>query len=181
MMPEHLTEEQLVGLALGETLTDAVHGHAAACLTCARQVAEAREGLRLAREVEQDEPEEDFWRRLRDQTVDRVRVDDAARRRRARYAWSLAAAATVLLSVLVWYRPDLRRPSGTRPPSATVWVALPPAEQDAGWSIVEEVVPALDDDETLYPEAPVLADLSPSESQALLEGLRAELRTGEES
>ena len=180
MMPEHLTEEQMVGLVLGETVDEAVHGHAAACLTCARQVAEARDGLRLAREVEQEEPGEDFWRRLRDRSVDRVRADDAARRRRARYAWSLAAAATVLLSVLVWYRPGLR-PSGERPPSATAWVALPPADQDAGWSIVEEVVPALDDDETLYPDASVLADLSPSESQALLEGLRAELRTGEES
>jgi hypothetical protein len=178
MISEHLTDSETVDLILGAPMEEAARAHAAACVTCARQVADAREGLRLAGGAAREDPGEIFWRSLRPAIVARVRADLAARRRRARGLWTVAAAASILLGVLVWSR--VGPPAAPRPSAVPAWVALPPSDEDAGWTVIEEVVPALDE-EGWELDGPALADLSPAEREALVEALRTELLGGRES
>jgi hypothetical protein len=180
MKLEHLTETQALELALGEPVDEAFRAHAAACLACARQVAELRSGLRLAAEAPLDDPGDLFLRAARSSIVARVRADLGARRRRTRALWAFAAAASLVLSVLAWSRLGLPVAPAEVPSPAPAWVALPPSADDAGWPVIEDVVPALED-EAWDPAALELVDLSPAESQAFVEALQEELAGRRES
>jgi hypothetical protein len=174
---EHLGDAVLVDVALGESAANDDAAHLAHCAQCAERVEAARQGWRLASEAELSEPGEVFWRRLRAgiaKSVDEQLRSARRRRGRVRAAWSLAAAATLVLSVAVW---SVHRSSVS--PSSRVeaaWVPLAATEDDAGFALVSEIVPAVDDEGQSWSGCGAcLEELTDAERRDVIDALRNEM------
>lgn len=176
-MSTHVEDEALVDLALGEGAASA-REHVAACSSCARRVAEAREGLELARRGDVPEPSPLYWESLRRGVRLRI-AEEGARTSRLRLLLPLAAAAALAAVLLV---PPAARREGPASPPLTAWSALPAAEEDEGLQVLEGVALASSDlaewDEARG-LASVLAGLTEEESRAVAETLRERGQGGE--
>ena len=178
-MNRHLSDESLVGLAEGEG-TDAERAHAAACGRCAERVEEARAGLVLARRADVPEPSPLYWEAMRRSVERRIAREPG---RLPRWAWlaPLAATAAVLAVVaLTTGRPPV--PAALPAPTLPAWSALPPAEDDASFEVLEGLAVADTELGRLEEGRGVgafLAGLSEEEYQALADSLREAGQGGE--
>jgi hypothetical protein len=167
-MARHVTDETLLDLLEGTADAES-RRHAEACAACAERVAEARGGRELAREAEVPEPSPLYWEAFR-RTVGR-RIESESAGRSWRWAWLpvAATAAAVLLTV------PAQRHSFSSVPVLPAWSALPPADQDAGLTVLEGLDIADADLSAVDGERDVvesLADLSDDESRAFQDALR---------
>ncbi len=175
-MAKHLSEERLLDVVEGAAAEDA-RAHVAACPACRRRVDEAALGLALAHEAEVPEPTPLYWEAFRRQVGRRILSED-----RTSWRWRLVPllAAAAALIVIV---PSLKAPAGgSLAPVVPAWSALPPAEEDPGWVVLEGL--AASDPELAPPRegrgvAELLGDLSEEESLALTDALRKKLKEGE--
>ena len=170
----HLNEQQLASFAF-EGTGDA---HVAGCIHCQRRLDELREGLELARADEVPEPDAVTLARLHRGVMEQVEVLE---HRRRWLMWpGLAAAALLAIATAISVT---RAPEPMNLAGAPVWSALPPLEQDVGFTILEGVAP---DQELLEARggcldlASCLMGLNESERLALVGELRDEL-SGRES
>jgi len=166
-MARHVTDETLLDVLEG-TADPESRRHADACADCAERVKEARGGRALAREAEVPEPSPLYWEAFRRNVGRRIESDSTGRG--WRWAWLpvVAAAAAVLLAV-----PALRPPSAPAP-LLPAWSALPPADQDAGLSVLAGLDIADADLSAVDGERDVvesLADLSDEEARAFQDAL----------
>jgi hypothetical protein len=173
----HLSETALIDVALGESTANDDAAHLADCAECAERVETARQGWRWASEAELAEPGEVFWRGLRAgiaRSVDEAARSARLRRGRVRVVWSLAAAATVVVSVAAWSVYRSTAPVSSRAQAA--WVPLAATEEDAGFALVSEVVPALGDDGQSWAGCGAcLEELTDDERRDVIDTLRSEL------
>jgi hypothetical protein len=177
MKTRHVSEVEAIDIALGERGSSAMAAHVADCPQCAERVAAVRAARDLVDEDEVPDPGDLFWRtqlsRIMAHVEDEARVRE--RHRRLRVVWSFAAAALVLLTtplVLRWQQPP------APPPLLAAWEPLGPAEDDPGFALVSEVVPAMDEtaqEEVAPASSATVDDLTADEQRSLLESLRAEL------
>ena len=176
-MTNHVADEAAFDLALGEGAA-AARDHVAVCEACARRVAEALEGLELARRSEVPEPSPLYWEALRRGVSQRI-AEDGARASRFRLLVPLAAAAALAAVLLA---PPAARREGPVSAPLTAWSPLPAAEEDEGLQVLEGVALA-SGDLAEWDEArglgSVLAGLSDEESRALAETLRERGQGGE--
>jgi hypothetical protein len=174
MTSAHLTEAETLDLAWGEALEASRLAHVAECSRCADCVAETRQGRAL---VEQDvvpDPDEVFWRAHLARTMARINEDVHARRLRAWVVWPLAFATTLALTTLMimYPRPD------HRPSPLAAWAPLPAVEDDLGYGLIAELVPAA---EEAGVEGPAVTswdgfdDLTADEQRSMLDALRTEM------
>ncbi len=176
----HLTEIEAVDLAWGEPLPASKLAHAAECLRCAERVAATRQGRVLVEQEAVPERDEVFWQAQLARTMARVDEHVEARRRRAWIAWPLAFASTAALAaavVIVHSRVEPLRPT---PAPLAAWAPLPPAEEDSGYGLVSELVPAAEEAAADEPVAMSSSwegfyDLTPDEQRSMLEALETEL------
>ena len=173
----HVSDEELLERVEAESRDDALDAASQAAL------AEARDGLALAREAGAAEPGAEFWagfeREVQRRLEGRARPGLRVPRNRtigglSGAAWLAAAAALAALTALA--------PGRVAPPAATPWTPLPPAEQDAGWQVLMGLGPetaALEPLSECRVEECVW-DLSEGEQSALAGLLREEL-AGRES
>lgn len=176
-MTNHVGDEAVLDLALGEGAA-AARDHVAACEACARRLAEAREGLELARRGEVPEPSPLYWEALRRGVSQRI-AEDGARAWRFRLLVPLAAAAALAAVLLA---PPAARREGPASTPLAAWQPLPAVEEDEGLQVLEGVALAsgdLADWDEARGLGPVLAGLSDEESRALAETLRERGQGGE--
>jgi hypothetical protein len=177
-MAKHLSEERLQDVVEGGA-DEGARAHVTACSACRRRVDEAALGLALAHEAEVPEPSPLYWEGFRRQVGRRILSED-----RTSWRWRLVPllAAAAALVVIV---PSLKAPRGapgSLAPVVPAWSALPPAEEDPGWVVLEGL--AASDHELAPPRegrgvAELLGDLSDEESLALTDALRKKLKEGE--
>jgi hypothetical protein len=176
-MGAHVPDGRLLEVLEGAGAAD--RPHVEACPQCQSRLAEAREGLALARDAEMPEPSPLYWESLRRQVSRAVEREGQHRPAFWRVWLGPALAAAAVLAGIVTFLPrtDPRpepRPERTLP----AWSALPPAEEDPGLDVLRAVAPAVAD--AALPAAcsvvnECVADLSDEESRALAEGLRREI------
>jgi hypothetical protein len=120
------------------------------------------------------DPEEVFWRAHLARTMARINEDVHARRRRAWVVWPLAFATTLALAALMIIYP---RPEHRASPLAA-WAPLPAAEDDAGYGLIAELVPAAEEagvEETAMTSWDGFYDLTADEQRSMLDALRTEM------
>jgi hypothetical protein len=173
----HLTDQELMDVLDG-ALGGAAPRHAAACASCGERLAEAREGLALARAADVPEPPALYWQAFPRRVAARLEAAGPSPRRWR--GWLIPTFATaVALAAAVAIVP---RHAPEAPPSPAhalaAWSALPPAEADPGLPVLQAV--ASDPDPTLECGglAECLADLSDEESQDLVQMLRPTVKDG---
>jgi len=177
-MAKHLSEERLLDVVEGAADGDA-RAHVTVCSACRRRVDEAALGLALAHEAEVPEPTPLYWEAFRRQLGRRI-LSEGRTAWRWRLVPLLAAAAALVVIV-----PSLKAPAGARgslAPVVPAWSALPPAEEDPGWVVLQGL--AASDPELAPPRegrgvAELLGDLSEEESLALTDALQKKLKDGE--
>jgi hypothetical protein len=175
-MAKHLSEERLLDVVEGAADENA-RAHVAVCSACRRRVDEAALGFALAHEADVPEPTPLYWEAFRRQVGRRILSED-----RTSWRWRLVPvlAAAAALVVIV---PSLKAPApGSLVPVVPAWSALPPAEEDPGWIVLQGL--AASDPELAPPRegrgvAELLGDLSEEESLALTDALRKRLKEGE--
>jgi hypothetical protein len=152
--------------------------HAEECASCAARLAEARDGLALARAAaDVPEPPALYWQSFPRRVAARL---DAAPSPRRWGGWLLPTVATaVALAGVIAIVP---RPAPEAPPSPAhtlaPWSALPPAESDPGLPVLQAAASDLDAAEDCGSLAECLADLSDEESQDLVRMLSPALKDG---
>lgn len=165
MMARHLSDEALLEALEGNTPGLA---HLDSCADCAGRLAEAADGLGLARGARVPEPSPLYWEAFRHQVGRRIETVGAGRS--WRWAWMplvAAAAVAIIVAVPLWKAPPA--------PVLPAWSALPPADQDDGLAVLEGVdladadLPAVADERGA---AESLADLSDDEAHAVEAALR---------
>ena len=164
----HLTDERLMDLVDGAREREAER-HAAECADCAARLAEAREGLALARTAEVPEPAGLYWQSFRKKVADRVGSAASSPRWRG---WLVPVfAATVALAAVVSLLPR-QAPEAPPSPALTLapWSPLPAADTDL--PVLQALGPDLDPALDCGGLAECLADLSDEESQDLVRMLR---------
>lgn len=179
MMTRHVSERELVDLALGAG-TQAEREHASGCAKCSSRLAELAEGLALTRQAEVPEPSALYWEALRRNVSRRI-----AEEPRPLAGWGrlvpLAAAAAVVALALSSGRalhPTRETPAAVLPS----WSALPPEEDDPGLVVLEGVALG-DGDLTAWEEGrgigAFLAGLSDADGSALAERLQRGTEEGD--
>ena len=176
MKQRHLSELETLDAALDAALLGTTQAHLASCVACAERVTALREARGWALAAQDDpDPDDLFWRALR--TRIGVRVEAEAKRGtrvQPRWLWSFAAAAGLVAVLLAW--PLL--PGAGRPtlPLLAAWEPLVAPEEDSGFSLVADVVPAADDDAATGTECGTcLEGLTDDESVAMIDALRQEM------
>jgi hypothetical protein len=183
-MTRHLSDDALWDAAEGELAGDA-RRHLEACVSCRTRVEEAREGIALARSVEDvPEPSPVYWDTFRRQVGQRVAEETPPSWGRSFFArrtlLPAAATAALLIAVALWHgreAPETRVTETTLP----AWQALPPSAQDSDLDVLRGVVLAGNDLEDAAPCRDVVdcvASLSDEDSQILADALRDELPEG---
>jgi hypothetical protein len=170
----HLPEETLMDVVDG-TADPRAREHVGACETCGSRVAEAAMAWSLAQASEVPEPSPLYWEAFRRQ-VGR-RIEGEGHRQWLRFLVPLAAAAGLVVTLT---RPP-SAPSLSSVPVATgvlpAWSALPAAEDDPGFEVLQAVASGGSDLASSYDRGSVqelLSDLSDDESQALAERLKTD-------
>jgi hypothetical protein len=172
-----------------QTLMDVVEGaaddralvHVTGCERCRERVDEARSALGLTARAGLPEPAPIFWDVMRRRIAQRLAAVPPARSRRPLWAAAaVAGAAMVALATGLGIRPTVERP--LRATSALpAWSALPPADQDPGLPVLENIAPTMASTSTSV-ECPDLAEcvagLSDDESRALADALREKIAQG---
>jgi hypothetical protein len=181
-MAAHVPEARLME-AIEGTWADG-RAHLEACAECQARLADAREGLALAREADVPEPSPLYWQSLRLQV--RQAVEREGRRRSS--FWGVAfrpalAAAAVLAAIAMLVPHSVPRPEPSAERTLPAWSALPPAEDDPGLDVLRAVAPAVAD--AALPAGcagltECVADLSDEESRALAERLQSALGAGQQ-
>jgi hypothetical protein len=174
---QHLSDETLMNVLDGAEGGPAAQ-HVAACPACAARLADAQEGLALARAADVPEPAGVYWQSFPRQVARRLDAPPAARR-----SWPLWAVRGVIAGVAVGAaavtflaRPVSRPPPPTPAPALPAWSALPPAEKDAALPVLQALGPELDPALECGGVAECLAELTEEESQDLVQALRASVK-----
>jgi hypothetical protein len=172
----HLSDEALMDVLDGAQ-GGASARHVAACESCAGRLAEAREGLALARAAEVPEPPGLFWQTFPRRVAAEVATEPARRRWRGWIVPTFATAVALAAVVAIIPRHSIETPPSPAPTLAA-WSALPPAEADPGLPVLQAV--AADPDPALECGglAECLADLSDEESADLVQMLRPAVKDG---
>jgi hypothetical protein len=172
-MSPHLTDEAFADVLFGHA-GQPVREHLRGCPSCAARLAEAEEGLVLARHDEVPEPSPLYWEAFRRNVGRRIEGEP---RRVSRLAWLVPIAAAAGIAAVVLVRGPVRPVSPLSSPSAAValpaWSALPPLEDDEAVPVLEGVVASVGPaewDEGRGVDAYV-AGLSEDESRALADAL----------
>jgi hypothetical protein len=177
-MTPHLSDEDVLDLALGETPPAAAGAHVQACPACAKRLAETRAALELARLSEVPEPSPFYWQSLRRGVSERIEREGHGRRLLGFLVPALAAAGLVAaLVVLPRSRPETPAEAALQP-----WSALPSEAEDDELAVLEGLALASHEvGEWSANEAAgaSLATLSEDESRAFIEGLRTQAQGGE--
>lgn len=162
-MSAHLTPEQVLAVAEGQTRTTRVDRHLAGCETCRLDVEAVRETLAGVREAEVPEPSPLFWEQFSARVARAVREPAADarlaapgpgwRRAWAGWAWTLGGAAVTTALLAVAFLPRVATP----PPdgATTVVTAVPAAAQEdtplpeegEDWALLADAAGSLDYDE----------------------------------
>ncbi len=186
-MAKHLTEEVLLAAAHGDE-DPAMRAHLEGCAACRERLAEAKEGLDLARGASNvPEPSPLYWESFRLQVGQRIAAGGepswpVAFWRRFGLASLIPAAAAIAL--LVAFLPALRRNVGGAPsPPALLpaWQALPASADDAGLDVLRGLALQGRDLQAATECRSVvdcLGEMNDEESQALADALRSELQEG---
>lgn len=178
MKTVHLTEAAAVDAAWGESGSPEAARHLVECSLCAERVAALRSGRALVEGDAPPDPGEVFWRAQLTRTMGRIEEDARARRRagRTRAVWSLAAAATLLLTTVIVLRGTWQPPRAASPLPA--WAPLVAEEEDPGFALVAELVPVAEEispEENTLSTTVALDELTAEEQRSLVDDLRAEL------
>jgi len=179
MMTRHLSEGELVDLALGATGKD--REHAAGCASCSFRLEELQQGLALARKADVPEPSPLYWDALRRNVSRRI-----AEEPRPLANWGrllpLVAAAAALLAIALSGGHALRQLRHVSAPVLPSWSALPPEEDDPGLVVLEGLA-RTEGELTAWEEGrglgAFLADLSEADELALADGLRTGTEEGD--
>jgi hypothetical protein len=173
-MRTHVSDAELMDVVEG-VAREGTLGHVEACRECRGRVEEAKAGLSLAAMADLPEPSPLFWeaqqRRVRE------RIDAVPVRRTWWPAAVLATAAAAWVAVVVvGPRPEAVVPSVS--PALPAWSALPPAEDDPSYEVLEGLGAQMANAAPLascLDWAGCVAGLSDEESEELASALRAEL------
>jgi hypothetical protein len=178
-MRNHLTDDMLME-ALEGTASAECRRHVADCAECAVLLREAAGGLDLAAAADVPEPPPLYWEVFRRQVGSRI-GEEAPARRPYRFLPALAVAAGLLIAFGV-FRAQAPRAAPQPVPTLPAWSALPPAEEDEGFAVLQAYAAGGDTLESALPSQDVngvLADLSEDESQELADTLHRELTAAE--
>ena len=173
----HLTDEGLMDVLDGASGGSAAR-HLAGCASCAERLAEAREGLSLARAADIPEPSDFYWQAFPRRVAAQIEAAGPSPRRwRGWLVPAFATALAVAAAVAIVPRPE---PEATPAPAhrLAAWSALPPAEADPGLPVLQAVASDLDPAVDCGGLAECLADLSDEESQDLVQILRPAVKDG---
>jgi hypothetical protein len=176
----HLSYETLMDVVDG-TADPAARGHVASCARCRDRVAEAAEAWAVAEGSGVPEPSPLYWESFRRQVGQRIEGERVQGWRRA-WLWPLAGAAAGLLVAFGVLRSPHAVPAPS--PAARVlpaWSALPPAEEDEGFAVLQAMASRGADFASSYERGGIvemLSDLSEEESQALAEKLKTHVAEG---
>jgi hypothetical protein len=183
-MSHHLSDETLADALTGARDAAAL-AHLRSCASCAGRLAEAEEGLALARLDEVPEPSPFYWAALRRD----VRRRTAAEPRRSGWrVWLAPVAVAAGLAAIVLVRGPLRAPAVNLPvagpttsPALPAWSALPPIDEDGAVPVLEGLVAVVGPgwDEGMGPDAYVVG-LSDADQAALAAALAPGNGRGEE-
>jgi len=171
-----LSEDEIVD-ALEERGSASLREHLASCGDCAAALAFAKDGFALARDAEVPEPSPLYWEAFRRQVDRRIGAEAPPRP----WAWllPLAAAAAVAVVALPLLRSRLVEHAPVDGARLAAWSSLPPADEDDGLAVLQEVSLAESDLVSVRESRSaddVLTDLSDEETTALAEALRHELK-----
>lgn len=177
-MTRHVSEEGLLALVEGGG-TPVDRAHAADCPSCAARRDEARGAFDLARGAMVPEPPPLYWEAFRRNLGRRLDEEPRAPRWRWGFFVPLAAAAALAVAFLVPWSPA---PVAPPAPVLPVWSALPPADQDEDFVVLEGLsasngdLAALDEGRGLES---FVAGLTDEESKALAASLRGAGQEGD--
>jgi len=130
----------LISEDLNDSLTpdqqQALEAHLSRCRRCRVLSAYVRQAVTLLRQLPEDAPTPGFWQRLRPRVPESPKrrwawVPVLSVRQRRELALPAAAAAVAMLALVCW-RPTVRQPSRTAPPSQSLYV-LQCVEQHASY------------------------------------------------
>jgi hypothetical protein len=177
----HASDAALMDVLDG-TASDRILSHVSGCERCRARVEEARAAMTLAVGAAAPEPAPIYWEAMRRQVARGLAGPSRPRFRRP--LWAAAAVAGAAMAALVAVRPG---PTPVEPsPAATTaalpaWSPLPPADEDPGLPVLEQVAPmvvaaspALECGDV----AECVTGLDDEESRALTEILREEMGEG---
>ena len=172
----HLNDESLMDVLDGAQGGSAAR-HVALCASCAERLAEAREGLSLARAAEVPEPPALYWQSFPRRVAARLEAAGPSPRR---WRWLVPTVATAVALAAVVAIVPRQVPEARPSPAHTLaaWSALPPAEADPGLPVLQAVASDLDPALECGGLAECLADLSDEESQDLVQMLRPAVKDG---
>jgi hypothetical protein len=176
----HVSDETLMDVVEGAG-GDRALGHVATCARCRERVDDVRSALGLTARAALPEPAPIFWDVMRRRIAQRLAEVPPARTRRPLWAAAaVAGAAMVVLATGVGIRPTVEPP--LHPTAALpAWSALPPADQDPGLPVLENIAPTMAAASPSV-ECPDLAEcvagLSDDESRALAAALREKIAQG---
>jgi len=169
---EHLSDESLIDALEGAPGGPAAR-HLAGCAACTARLAEAREGLALARGVEIPEPPALYWQSFPRQVAARLAATGPSGRPWHGWLWPALATAVALVAAVLFVPRPVPEPSPSPPRTLAAWSALPPDEQDPALRALQGLGPDLDDPALeCGGVAECIADLSDEESQDLVQLLR---------
>ena len=173
----HLTDETLMDVLDGVQGGPAAR-HVAECPGCAARLAEARDGLALARAADVPEPPALYWQSFPRKVAARLAAP-APPRRWSGWLLPTVATAVALAGAVAFFVP---RQTGEAPPSPALtlapWSALPPAESDPDLRVLQAAASNLDAAEDCGSLAECLADLSDEEGQDLEQMLGPAVKDG---
>jgi len=172
----HLTDEDLMDVLDGARGGSAAR-HVGLCASCAGRLAEAREGLALARAADVPEPPELYWQSFPRRVAARLQAAPSPRPWRGWLVPAFATAVALAAAVAIIPRRATEAPAS---PAHTLapWSALPPAEADPGLPVLQAAASDLDPALECGGLAECLADLSEEESQDLVQMLRPAVKDG---
>lgn len=173
----HLTDATLMDVLDGAQGGPAAR-HVAECASCAARLAEAREGLALARAADVPEPPALYWQSFPRRVAERL--DTAGPSPRRWRGWLVPTFATAVALAAVVAIVPRQAPQAPPSPARTLapWSALPPAEADPGLPVLQAL--ASDPDPALECGGltECLAELSDEESQDLVQMLGPAVKDG---
>ena len=178
-MTRHVPEESFPDLAEGGG-SEAERTHVRTCGPCATRVEEARAALALARRADVPEPSPLYWDAMR-QSVGRRIAEEP--RRAPRWGWlGPVAAAAAAVAVFALATGRTHAPSATPAPVLPAWSALPEAEDDPSFVVLEGLAVEegdLGDLDEGRGVGALLAELSDDDYRALVDSLRGAGQGGE--
>jgi hypothetical protein len=176
-MPRHLSDAMIVDAVEGGGAA-AAQEHVVSCSQCARKVADARSTLEGVRGTVVPEPPEEYFAALRREIGRRIDSEAPGRMGWERWLW-LPALALGGAMALVLALGHVER-AGAPAPTLPAWTAVP-ANEDLAMTALSGLGPSPEDVPYATGDAGLadeVAALSEEESVALVQALRAEMRSG---